>query len=91
LIALTYGVCLAAGLRRYTSAIVLTHPEGVSPAVATVLLAVYLSVHFAFVILAPTLCVAAGLMACMTKFHDYRSARVRGRAISSAVTPPTSE
>ena len=70
-----FGICHAAGLREYTSAISLTFPEGVTPQTAAALGMAYLVMYFIFVLVVPVLLLGAGVFALLRRMKS--SANVR--------------
>lgn len=66
-IAALYAAMHALGLRPYTAILSGTSPPGASASASLALGLVYTALHFAFVIAAPILAIAAALMGLMTR------------------------
>ena len=67
LIALAYFVLSAMHVREYTSALSFSFPDGVPRGLVAVGCAAYLVLHFAWVIVVPTLVLAAALLAVVSR------------------------
>jgi hypothetical protein len=67
IIAVAFGVAHALGLRPYTAVLSGTAPPGASGGAAIALGLAYVALYFAFVIVAPILLIAAGVMRLVTR------------------------